>query len=89
MALFNTTQRSTIIEVRLFTRKPYSAQLMSSPERLLGDDSSRDDAFTLAAGRLFLVEAKRQGEVTNISQYMPEAVSQAVALCEITKHVLY
>jgi len=54
-------------------------------ERLLGDDSSRDDAFTLAAGRLFLVEAKRQGEVTNISQYMPEAVSQAVALCEITK----
>jgi hypothetical protein len=34
------------------------------------------------------LEAKRQGEVTNISQYMPEAVSQAVALCEITKHVI-
>ena len=49
---------------------------MSFPGRLLGEDGSRDDAFTLTAGRL-------------ISYYMPEAVSQAVALCEITKHVLY
>jgi hypothetical protein len=48
-----------------FAREPYSSQLTFSPERLLGDDSSRDDAPTLAAGRHFLVEAKRQGVVTN------------------------
>ena len=34
-------------------------QLTCIKERLLGVDNSRDDAFKLARGRLFLVEAKR------------------------------
>jgi len=48
-------------------------------------DASRDGILHLAAGRLFLVEAKRMSDkAVNLSQHMPEAVGQAMALSELT-----
>jgi hypothetical protein len=48
-------------------------------------DASRDGILHLAAGRLFLVEAKRTSDkAVNLSQHMPEAVGQAMALSELT-----
>ncbi|KAJ7814330.1 hypothetical protein B0H14DRAFT_2376063 [Mycena olivaceomarginata] len=53
--------------------------------RFLGVDASRDGILHLAAGRLFLVEAKRMSDkAVNLSQHMPEAVGQAMALSELT-----
>ena len=53
--------------------------------RFLGVDASRDGILHLAAGRLFLVEAKRMSDkAANLSQHMPEAVGQAMALSELT-----
>lgn len=50
-------------------------------------DATRDRALNLAAGRLFLVEAKRLSDTTSsLSQHMPEAVSQALALSELAKY---
>ncbi|GBE86761.1 hypothetical protein BKA93DRAFT_343182 [Sparassis latifolia] len=52
-------------------------------ERLLGDDTCRDFALEVTEGRLFLVEAKRlRGEP--LSSFLPEAVSQAIALSKLT-----
>ena len=63
-------------------------QLKSITERLLGVDNSRDDAFKLARGRLFLVEAKRLREHdSSLASHMPEAVSQAIALAQLTRYV--
>src|ERR1700722_15721426 len=71
----------------LFVDLPCTTYLKSFAVRLLGDDANRDDALDLGAGRLFLVEAKRlKDKTTLLSQHMPEAVSQAVVLAEITKY---
>ncbi|KAF5367351.1 hypothetical protein D9615_010293 [Tricholomella constricta] len=43
---------------------------------------SRDDAFDIAKGRLFLVEAKHQQSFVS---HIPEAVSRAIALLKSTK----
>ncbi|KAK7016123.1 hypothetical protein R3P38DRAFT_2995213 [Favolaschia claudopus] len=51
--------------------------------RFIGVDASRDGILHLAAGHLFLVEAKRMSD-KGLSQHMPEAVGQAMALSEIT-----
>jgi len=52
--------------------------------RMLGEDATRHRALNLAAGRIFLVEAKRLSDTTSsLSQHMPEAVSQALALSEL------
>jgi hypothetical protein len=59
--------------------------LTSIKERLLGVDNSRDDAFKLARGRLFLVEAKRLREHdVSLASHTPEAVSPAITLVQIT-----
>ncbi|GLB44047.1 hypothetical protein LshimejAT787_1502310 [Lyophyllum shimeji] len=49
-------------------------------DRLLAPGGSREDAFEIAKGRLFLVEAKRQSLQQSLVAYIPEAVSQAIAL---------
>jgi len=49
-------------------------------DRLLGPGGSREDAFEIAKGRLFLVEAKRQSLKQELVSHIPEAVSQAIAL---------
>ncbi|KAF8141943.1 hypothetical protein EV363DRAFT_1392347 [Boletus edulis] len=48
--------------------------------RLLSPGGSREDAFEISAGRLFLVEAKRQSLSHSLVSHIPEAVGQAVAL---------
>jgi len=54
--------------------------VMDNKDRLLAPGGSRDDAFEIANGRLFLVEAKRQGPDRTLVSYIPEAVGQAIAL---------
>jgi len=54
--------------------------VMDNKDRLLAPGGSRDDAFEIANGSLFLVEAKRQSLEQNLISYIPEAVSQAIAL---------
>ncbi|KAH9058876.1 hypothetical protein EDB87DRAFT_1578043 [Lactarius vividus] len=49
-------------------------------ERLLGPGGSRWYTFEIASGCLVLVEAKRQSNEQGLSTYVPEAVSQAIAL---------
>jgi hypothetical protein len=56
-------------------------------DRLLAPGGSRDDAFEIANGRLFLVEAKRQGPDRTLVSYIPEAVGQAIALLKSAKYV--
>lgn len=56
------------------------------PDRLLLPGGSRRDAFEIAKGCLFLVEAKRQGE-RDLASYTPEAVGQAIALLKSAKYV--
>lgn len=46
-----------------------------------------EDAFEIAEGRLFLVETKRQSPEQNLVSYIPEAVSQAIALLMSEKYV--
>jgi len=53
---------------------------MPFSDRLLTPDGSREDAFEIAQGRLFLVQAKRQSLEQSLVSYIPEAVSQAIAL---------
>jgi len=48
-------------------------------DRLLSPGGSREDAFEISQGRLFLVEAKRQSR-ESIASHIPEAVSHAIAL---------
>lgn len=49
-------------------------------DRLLAPGGSREDAFDISQGHLFLVEAKRQSLEQSLVSYIPEAVSQAIAL---------
>ncbi|KAL4251082.1 hypothetical protein ABKN59_005641 [Abortiporus biennis] len=49
-------------------------------DRLLSPGGSREDAFDISKGRLFLVQAKRQSLEETLVLYIPEAVSQAIAL---------
>jgi hypothetical protein len=49
-------------------------------DRLLAPGGSREDAFDISKGRLFLVEAKHQSLEQSLVSYIPEAVSQAIAL---------
>lgn len=49
-------------------------------DRLLAPCGSRDDAFVISKGRLVLVEAKRQSFNRTLISYIPEAVSQAIAV---------
>ncbi|KDR68489.1 hypothetical protein GALMADRAFT_104694 [Galerina marginata CBS 339.88] len=49
-------------------------------DRLLTPGGSRDDAFDISKGLLLLVEAKRQSLEQSLVSYIPEAVSQAIAL---------
>ena len=60
--------------------------LIPIKERLLGVDNSRGDTFKLARGRLFLVEVKRLREHDgSLASHIPEAVSQAIALAQLTR----
>ena len=65
----------------------YYKLLTVPPDRLLAPGASRDDTFKIAKGRLFLVEAKRQNLEPNLLSYIPEAVSQAVALLKSSRYV--
>jgi hypothetical protein len=56
-------------------------------DRLLVPGGSREDAFRISQGRLFLVEAKRQSLEQSLVSYIPEAVSQAIALLRSAKCV--
>ncbi|KAG6374753.1 hypothetical protein JVT61DRAFT_4129 [Boletus reticuloceps] len=51
-------------------------------DRLLAPGGSREDAFEISTGRLFLVEAKCQSlsDIHILVSHIPEAVSQAIAL---------
>lgn len=60
---------------------------MAFLDRLLLPGASRDDAFEIANGRLFLVEAKRQNLEQALKHCIPEAVSQAIALIKSAKYV--
>ena len=53
---------------------------MAFSDRLLAPGGSRDDAFDISKGRLFLVEAKRQSLEQSLVSYIPEVISQAIAL---------
>jgi len=53
-------------------------------DRLLAPGGSREDVFDISKGRLFLVEAKRQSLEQSLVSYIPEAVSQAIALLRST-----
>ncbi|KAG6843940.1 hypothetical protein H0H87_011525 [Tephrocybe sp. NHM501043] len=55
--------------------------------RLLNPDSSRDNAFGMSEGRLFLVEAKYQNLECALPSFIPEAVSQAIALLKSEQYV--
>jgi hypothetical protein len=55
--------------------------------RLLAPGGSREDAFRISRGRLFLVEAKPQSIEQSLISYIPEAVSQAIALLKSAKCV--
>ena len=60
---------------------------MAFSDRLLAPGGSREDAFDISKGRLFLVEAKRQSLEQSLVSYIPEAVSQAIALLKSAKCV--
>ncbi|KAF8068651.1 hypothetical protein FPV67DRAFT_1780144 [Lyophyllum atratum] len=49
-------------------------------DRLLTPGGSREDAFEIAKGRLFLVQSKRQRLQQSFVAYIPNAVSQAIAI---------
>ena len=67
---------------------PRSAiSFMAFSDRLLAPGGSREDAFDISKGRLFLVEAKRQSLEQSLVSYIPEAVSQAIALLRSAKCV--
>ena len=55
-------------------------------DRLLAPGGSREDAFDISQGRLFLVEARRQSLEQNLVCYILEAVSQAIALLRSAKY---
>jgi hypothetical protein len=59
--------------------------LMAFSDRLLAPGGSRDDALDISKGRLLLVEAKRQSLEQSLISYIPEAVSQAIALLKSAK----
>jgi hypothetical protein len=72
--------------------RPRSANCFTAfSDRLLGPGGSREDAFEISKGRLFLVEAKRQSLEQNLASYIPEAVSQASALLKSARrrHCLF
>jgi len=57
---------------------------LDNKERLLGVDSSRDDALTVAQSRFLLIEAKRQNNQESLSSSVAEGVGQAIAVAEFT-----
>ncbi|EED77110.1 predicted protein [Postia placenta Mad-698-R] len=57
-------------------------------DRLLAPCGSRDDAFVISKGRLVLVEAKRQSLNRTLISYIPEAVSQAIAVLKSAKDIV-
>lgn len=59
---------------------------MAFSDRLLAPGGSRDDALEISKGRLLLVEAKRQSLEQGLVTYIPEAVSQAIALLKSAKY---
>ena len=61
--------------------------LMAFSDHLLAPSGSRDDAFDILKGCLFLVEAKCQSFEQILVSYIPEAISQAIALLKSTKYV--
>ncbi|KAI9455763.1 hypothetical protein BJY52DRAFT_1204909 [Lactarius psammicola] len=63
--------------------------VMDNRDRLLASGGSREDAFEIASGRLFLVEVKRQGLEQCLISYIPEAVSQAIVQLESAKYTYY
>jgi hypothetical protein len=54
-------------------------------DRLLAFGGSRDDAFGIRNGCLFLFEAKRQSLERTLISYISEAVSQAIAVLKSAK----
>ena len=84
MALSNTkiTLRTKVCPFLLL-----HSRLIPFAVRMLGVDAPRSRVLTLAAGRLFLIGAKRLSDTTSsLSQHMPEAVTQALALSELTRY---
>jgi hypothetical protein len=68
--------------------RPCSANYFTAfSDRLLAPGGSREDAFDISKGRLFLVEAKHQSLGQSLVSYIPEAVSQVIALLRSAKCV--
>src|SRR3984885_4528490 len=81
------TKMSGTIRVSQITTHCRSANCFTAfTDRLLAPGGSREDAFDISQGRLFLVEAKRQSLEQSLVSYIPEAVSQAIALLRSAKY---
>jgi hypothetical protein len=75
-----------ITRVSQTVKRPRSAHCFTAfSDRLLAPGGSREDAFDISKGHLFLVEAKRQSLEQTLVSYIPEAVSQAIALLRSAK----
>lgn len=62
--------------------------LNSVPDHLMAPGGSRNDAFDTAQGRFMsLVQVKYQNSDQTLASYIPEAVSQAIALLKSAKYV--
>jgi hypothetical protein len=62
-----------------------TSQLKFFAVRLVGKENSRDEALDIRASQLFLVKTKHLNTTTNLTQHIPEAVSQAFVLTELTQ----
>ena len=58
---------------------------MAFSDRLLTPGGSRDDVFEIATHCFLLVEGKRQSGERTLISYIPEAVSQAIAVLKSAK----
>ncbi|KAF8590162.1 hypothetical protein K439DRAFT_1404055 [Ramaria rubella] len=59
---------------------------LDNKERFLSPQTDRDGVLAYATGLIFLLEAKRsEGAYQGLPSQLPEAVAQAVALCEVIK----
>ena len=56
-------------------------------DHMLSPGASREDAFNIVKGCLFLLGAKCQSLERSLISYIPEAVSQAIALLKSKRYV--
>ena len=54
-------------------------------DRPLAPGTSRTFVFEIASGHMFLVEPKRHNQDRSLASFVPEAVTQAMALSELSK----